>query len=158
MGQLLEWKVSRELAATNRQKVENDKTSNRKIDIKTQVFCQFPSSTRPQGPYSFSWIPATCARNAVGPLGDNLIRELTGQSDPECKLSVMVSTHFLRFPVAFCSDSRLLLVASCRQWGMPWAVMGLESISRLHVCSVSTLSRLVAPSCRSAFHSCTLHP
>ena len=101
MGQLLEWKVSRELAATNRQKVENVKTSNRLIDLKNQVFCQFPSSTRPQGPYSFSWIPATCARNTVGPLGDNLIRELTGQSDPECKLSVMVATPFSEISYGF---------------------------------------------------------
>ena len=147
MCQLLEWKVGRALAATNRQKVESVKTSNRLIDLKTQVFCWIPSSNRPQGPRVFSWISITCARNAVGPLGDNLIRELTGQSDPECKLSVMVSTHFLKFPMVFHEDSGLLLVASCKQ-GKPWVVMDLESISRLHVCSVSTLSRLVAPSCR----------
>ena len=121
MGQLLEWKVSRELAATNRQKVENVKTSNRLIDLKTQVFCQFPSSTRPQGPYSFSWIPATCARNTVGALGDNLIRELTGQSDSECKLSVMAFTQFLKFPMVFLEDSWLLVMTSCKQ-GQPWVV------------------------------------
>ena len=134
-----------------------------------------------------SWISITRARNAMDPLGDNLIRELTGQSDPECKLSVMVATPFseishgfsrgllasvggklqarqvlgctrvLKFPMVFLEDSWLLLMASCKQ-GKPWVVIDLESISRLHVCSVSTLSRLVAPSCRSAFHSCTLHP
>ena len=135
------------LAATNRQKVESVKTSNRLIDIKTQVFCSIPSSNRPQDPSVFPWISITCARNAMGPLGDNLIRELTGQSDPEYKLSVMVSTHFRKFPVDFHADSGLLVVASCKQ-GRPWVVIDLESISRLHVCSVPTLSRLVAPSCR----------
>ena len=101
MGQLLEWKVGRALAATNRQKVESVKTSNRLIDLKTQVFCWIPSSNRPQGPLVSAWMSITCARNAVGPLGDNLIRELTGQSDPECKLSVMVSKHFLKFLMVF---------------------------------------------------------
>ena len=133
-----------------------------------------------------SWISITRARNAAAPLGDNLIRELTGQSDPECKLSVMVATPFseisdgfsrgllasvggklqarqvlgcmrvLKFPMVFLKDSWLLLMASCKQ-GEPWVVIDLESISRSHVCSVSTLSRLVAPSCRSAFHSRSVH-
>ena len=79
MSQLLEWKVGRALAATNRPKVENVKTSNRLIDQKTQVFCT---------------ISIIRALNAVGHLGDNLIRELTGQPDPKCKLSVKVYTHF----------------------------------------------------------------
>ena len=82
MSQLLEWKVGRALAATNRPKVENVKTSDRLIDQKTQVVCP---------------ISIIRALKAVGQVGDNLIRELTGQSDPKCKLSVKVQTHFLIF-------------------------------------------------------------
>ena len=47
----------------------------------------------------------------MGALGDNLIRELTGQSDPEGKLPVMVPTHFLEFLLVSHAESGLLLVA-----------------------------------------------
>ena len=92
MGQLLEWKVGRALAATNRPKVENVKTSNRLIDKKTQVFCT---------------ISIIRALNAVGHLGDNLIRELTGQSDPKCKLSLRISRCLPHVLYVFCKEARL---------------------------------------------------
>ena len=80
MSPLLEWKVGRALAATNRPKVENVKTSNRLIDKQPSVFLDFYQLSD-LNTYAFSWICITRARNAMGPLGDNLIWELPVMMD-----------------------------------------------------------------------------